>query len=211
MFKMFKAEVENQFGKRIKSIIYDRGGEYYGKYNGLSEQRPRPFAKLLEECGIVPQYNMPGSPTMNVVAERRNRTLKDMVRSMICHSILPESLWREVLKIAVYILNRVLTKTIVKTSYELCTCKKPSLKHLHVWGCPAEVRPYGYNEKKLDSRTVSCYFIGYSERYKGYKFMISRLSQFSSWEMLSSLRMSSLQGEIQLETLSLKKNMLIFS
>ena len=30
----------------------------------------------LEQCGIVPQYTMPGTPTMKGVAERRNRTLK---------------------------------------------------------------------------------------------------------------------------------------
>ena len=88
MFKKFKAEVENQLSKRIKTVRSDRGGEYYGS----GEQRPGPFAKFLEECGIVPQYTMPGSPTMNGVAERRNRTLKNMVRSMICHSTLPESL-----------------------------------------------------------------------------------------------------------------------
>ena len=37
-------------------------------------------------------------------------------------------------------------------------------------GCPAEARPYRPNERKLDSRTVSCYFVGYPERSKGYKF-----------------------------------------
>ena len=91
VFKNYKAEVENQLGKRIKSIRSDRGGEYYGRYDGSGEQRPGPFAKFLEECGIVLQYSMPGSPTMNGVAERRNRTLKDMVRSMISHSTLPQS------------------------------------------------------------------------------------------------------------------------
>lgn len=92
MFKNYKAEVENQLGKRIKSVRSDRGGEYYGRYDGSGEQRPGPFAKFLEECGIVPQYTMPGSSTMNGVAERRNRTLKGMVRSMISHSTLSESL-----------------------------------------------------------------------------------------------------------------------
>ncbi|KAL5541407.1 hypothetical protein UlMin_043451 [Ulmus minor] len=43
---------------------------------------------------------------MNGVAERQNRTLKDMVRSMISHSTLPEKLWGEALKMATYILNR---------------------------------------------------------------------------------------------------------
>jgi transposase InsO family protein len=170
VFRSYKAEVENQLSKKIKSVRSDRGGEYYGRYDGSGEQRPGPFAKFLDECGIVPQYTMPGSPTMNGVAERRNRTLKDMVRSMISHSTLPESLWGEALKTAAYILNRVPTKATTKTPYELWTGKKPSLKHLHVWGCPAEARPYRPNEKKLDSRTVSCYFIGYSERSRGYKF-----------------------------------------
>ncbi|RVW74320.1 Retrovirus-related Pol polyprotein from transposon TNT 1-94 [Vitis vinifera] len=72
------AEVELQLNKRIKSVRSDRGGEYYGRYDGSGEQHPGPFAKYLEECGIVPQYTMPGSPSMNGVAERRNRTLKDM-------------------------------------------------------------------------------------------------------------------------------------
>ena len=94
--------------------------EYYGRYDGSGEQRTRPFAKFLEQCGIVPQYTMLGTPTMNGVAERQNRTLKEMVRSMISHSTLPESLWGEALKTAAYILNRVPTKAINnKTPYEL--------------------------------------------------------------------------------------------
>jgi len=62
---------------------------------------------------------MPGSPSMNDVIERRNKTLKDMVKSMICHSNLPKSLWGEVLKIAAYLLNSVPTKAAAKTPYEL--------------------------------------------------------------------------------------------
>ena len=62
---------------------------------------------------------MLGSPSMNGVVERRNRMLKDMVRSMISHSNLPKSLWGEALKTTVYILNRVPTKATVKTPYEL--------------------------------------------------------------------------------------------
>ncbi|RVW21194.1 Retrovirus-related Pol polyprotein from transposon TNT 1-94 [Vitis vinifera] len=150
--KNFKAEVENQL-KENKVVRSDRGGEYYGRYDGSGEQRPGPFAKYLMECGIVPQYTMSGTPSQNGVAERRNRTLKDMVRSMISHSTLPESLWGEAIKTAVYILNRVPSKAVAKTPYELWTSKKPSIRHLHVWGCPAEARPYKPNEKKLDSRT----------------------------------------------------------
>ena len=141
VFKSFKVKVENQLNKRIKNFRSDRGGEYYGKYDDSGEQRPGPFAKFLEECDIVPQYTMPGFPSINGVVERRNRTLKDMVRSMISHFNLPISLWGEALKTAAYILNRVPTKATSKTPYELWTGKKPILKHLHIWGCPAEARP----------------------------------------------------------------------
>ena len=89
---------------------------------------------------------------------------------MISHSTLPESLWAEAIKTAVYVLNRVLSKAVAKTPYELWTNKKPSIRHLHVWGCLAEARPYKPNKKKLDFRTVSCYFVGYSERSRGFKF-----------------------------------------
>ncbi|KAA0033194.1 putative transposable element-related protein [Cucumis melo var. makuwa] len=57
---------------------------------------------------------MPGRPNMNNVAERRNRTLKDMERSIISHSSLLESLCREALKTATYILNRVPSKAVAK-------------------------------------------------------------------------------------------------
>jgi len=150
--------------------VPDRGGEYYGRYESSGEQHPWPFVDFLEECEIVPHCTMTGSLSMNGVAERRNKTLKDMARGMISHSTLPESLWGEVIKTTVYILNRVPTKTAAKTHYEFWTSRKPNLKHFHIWECSSEARPYRPNEKKLDSKTVSSYFIGYSKQSRGYKF-----------------------------------------
>ena len=88
--------------------------------------------RYLQECGIVPQYTMSGTPSQNGVVERRNWTLKNMVRSMINHSSLPESLWGEAIKTVVYILNQVPSKVAAKTPYELWTGKKPSIRYLHV-------------------------------------------------------------------------------
>ncbi|RDY04330.1 hypothetical protein CR513_11976, partial [Mucuna pruriens] len=103
VFKYFKAEVELQLGKKIKALKFGRGCKYYGRYDGSGEQHLKPFALFLRECEIVPQYIMPGKPSMNSVAERRNQTLKDM------------SLWGEALKTAIYILNRVPPKVVNKT------------------------------------------------------------------------------------------------
>ena len=85
---------------------------------------------------------MPSTPQQNGVAERRNRTLMEMVRSMMSYSSVPISLWGEALKTAMYILNRVPSKAVPKTPFELWTDRKPSLRHIHIWGCPAEARIY---------------------------------------------------------------------
>ena len=90
-------------------------------------QVPGPFTRFLQENGIVAQYSTPGEPQQNGVAERRNRTLMDMVRSMISYSTLPLSLWMEALKTTIHILKRVLSKSVPKTPYELWTEKIPSL------------------------------------------------------------------------------------
>lgn len=76
-------------------------------------------------------------------------------------------IWSILLKTTIYILNRIPTKVAAKTPYELWIGQKPSLKHFHMWGCPVEAKSYRPHEKKLDSKTVNNYFIGYSERSKG--------------------------------------------
>eukprot|EP00253_Pinus_taeda_P002944 PITA_02944 len=103
-FKIFKVEVEKQCGKKIKIVRSDRGGEYYGRYIE-DGKAPRPFEKFLQEHGIVAQYTMPSSPDQNGVAKRRNRTLLDIMWSMLSSSNLPKSLWTGALKTKVCMLN----------------------------------------------------------------------------------------------------------
>jgi hypothetical protein len=111
---------------------------------------------------------MSGDPQQNGVAERHNHTLMDMVRSMLSYSTLPISLWMEALKTAVHILNRVLSKSVPKTPYEMWTDRKPTVYYLHVWGYPAEAKLFNPSIRKLDPKTVSCHFIGYVDKSKGF-------------------------------------------
>ena len=76
MFKIFKNEVQNQLGKNIKALRSYRGGEY------LSQE----FIDHFRDYGIVSQLTPPGTPQWNVVSEQRNRTLLDMVQSMMSQS-----------------------------------------------------------------------------------------------------------------------------
>ena len=82
-------EVERQLDRKVKIVRSDRGDEYYGKYDE-SGQHPGPFAKFFERRGICAQYTMPGTPQQNGVSERRNRTLMDMVMSMLSKSTVLE-------------------------------------------------------------------------------------------------------------------------
>ena len=108
-FKEFRVEVENQLGKRIKAIRSNRGGEYLvGDFKGY-----------LTENGIISQLTAPRTPQQNGVADRRSRTLLDMVRSMLSYLTLPISFWGYALNTTMYLLNLVPSKSIPKTPVEL--------------------------------------------------------------------------------------------
>jgi transposase InsO family protein len=108
-------------------------GQYYSRHTPY-DQVSGPFTRFLRKNSIVAQYSIPGEPQQNGVAKRRNCTLMDMVRSMMSYSNLPLSLWMVTLKTSIHILNRVPSKSVPKTPYELWTGRVPSLKHVRVWG-----------------------------------------------------------------------------
>jgi hypothetical protein len=72
----------------------------------------------------------------------------------------------EALKTAIHILNRVPSKSVPKTPYELWTGRVPSLHHLRVCGSLAEAKVFNPNIAKLDYKTMSCFFIKYLKSQK---------------------------------------------
>ncbi|GJY82573.1 retrotransposon protein, putative, ty1-copia subclass [Tanacetum coccineum] len=180
-FKVFKNEVENQLGKTIKAIRSDRGGEY------ISQE----FKDYLKANGIVQQLTPPYTPQHNGVSERRNRTLLDMVRSMMNLTTLPLSFWDYALESATRILNMVPTKKVDKTPYELWYGKVPNLSYLKVWGCEALVKRD--TPDKLEQRSVKCIFIGYPKETMGYyfyfppenKIVVARYAEFFEKRLIS--------------------------
>jgi hypothetical protein len=157
-FKEFQNEVENHRNRKIKFLRSDRGGEY------LSHE----FSKHLSDCGIVPQLTPPGTPQRNGVSERRNRTLLDMVRSMMSLTELPLSFWGYALETAAFTLNRAPSKSVETTPYEIWNGVKPNLSFLKIWGCDAYVKRLQPN--KLDPKSDKCYFVGYAKNTVGYSF-----------------------------------------
>ena len=161
-FKIYKAEVENQLERKIKRLRSDRGGEYFSNV----------FDVFCEEHGIIHERTPPYSPQSNGVAERKNRTLTDLVNSMLDTAGLSKAWWGEALLTSCHVLNRIPNKNKEKTPYEEWVGRKPSLSYLRTWGCLAKVNIPITKKRKLGPKTVDCIFLGYAPRSVGYRFLV---------------------------------------
>ncbi|KAK8669506.1 hypothetical protein V6N13_106934 [Hibiscus sabdariffa] len=134
----------------------------------------------------------PGTPQWNEVSERRNRTLLDMVRSMMSHTDLPTSFWGYALETAAFTLNRVPSKSVQKTPHEMWTGRHPNMSFMRVWGCQAYVKHQ--MSTKLEHKSQKCTFVGYPKETKGYyfynskenKMFVARTGVFLEKEFLSN-------------------------
>ena len=109
-----------------------------------------------------------GTPQLNGVSEHHNRTLFDMVRSMMYLTDLPLSFSGYALEIDAFTLNKAPSKSVETTTYELWFGKKPKLSFLKVWGCDAYVKRL--QPDKLEPKSEKCVFIGYPKETVGYTF-----------------------------------------
>ncbi|KAE8728448.1 hypothetical protein F3Y22_tig00004355pilonHSYRG00008 [Hibiscus syriacus] len=173
VFKKFKAAVERESGRKIKVMRSDRGGEITS----------REFQEFCEANGIRRPMTVPRSPQQNGVAERKNRTILDMARSMLKSKKLPKEFWAEAVACAVYLTNRSPTRNVWgKTPQEAWSGRKPEISHLRTFGSIAHVHVPDERRTKLDDKSESFIFIGYDANSKGYKlynpnnkkFVISR-------------------------------------
>jgi transposase InsO family protein len=82
-FKTYNVKVENQLEKKIKRFRSDRGGEYFSNE----------FDLFCAEHGIIHERMPPYSPQLNGVIKRKNRTLTDLVNSMLKTAGLSKAWW----------------------------------------------------------------------------------------------------------------------
>ena len=182
MFKKFKAFVEKQSGCFIKKLRTDNGGEFCSN----------DFDAFCEELGIYKQLTAPYTPEQNGIAERKNRTIVEMARSMLKARGLPNQFWAEAVATSVYLRNISPTKAVMnQTPYEAWHNVKPLVSHLKVFGCIAYALVKS-SRHKLENKSEKCVFLGYSLKSKAYrlynpisgKIIISRdvlFNESASW------------------------------
>ena len=128
------------------------------------------FEEFLEEKGILHQKSVLYCPEQNGVAERMGRILVEKARAMLKGASLSTALWAEAVASAAYVRNRSTTSSLANiTPFEVWWNKKPSVKHLRIFGCKAYSHIPKKFPQKLDNRAVKCIFLGYSTCSKAYR------------------------------------------
>lgn len=158
--KSYKAEMESLTGARLRCIRSDNGGEYTSKA----------FGSFCSVNGITHQTSAPYTPQQNGLAERTNRSLVEMARSMMYHQRMAKDWWGEAVKTAAYTVNRLPNSARKdKTPYEILHGQRPSVGHMRVFGSRGFVHVDDSRRAKWDAKAHRCVFLGYAESSKAYR------------------------------------------
>jgi hypothetical protein len=162
-FQEFRAQVENQTGKKIKVLRSDNGGEY----------NSNDFKDFCKEAGIKRELTVSYNPEQNGVADRKNRSIIGSAMAMIHDQELPMILWAEACNRTMYVQNmsphRILGN---KTSEEEFSGVKPEIGHLKIFGCPVYIHVLVEKRTKLEPSRHKGIFVGYNKTSKAYKIFI---------------------------------------
>ena len=159
VFRSFVAYIETQFSTTIKVLRSDNGGEYMS----------HDFQAFLQKKGIISQRSCPYTPQHNGVAERKNRHLLDMVRTLLLEASVPPRFWVEALSTSVYMINRLPSQQLnFDSPYFRLFGMQPNYHMLHTFGCVFFVHLPSHERHKLTAQSVRCAFMGYSNTHKGF-------------------------------------------
>lgn len=194
-FQSFHRMVCTQFDAKIKVLRSDKGTEYI---DGS-------FRAYLDQHGILYQTSCVGTPQQNGVAERKNRHLAEVARSLLLTMNVPKHFWGEAVLTAAYLINRMPSSVLqFQTPLSVLPVgSRVSSLPPKIFGCICFVHAPKHPGGKLDPKARKCVFLGYSPTQKGYKcydphsrkMFVSMDVTFWETKPFYSLPSSSLQGE----------------
>jgi hypothetical protein len=162
-FQEFKVEIENLTNKKIKTLRNDNGGEYT-----LKE-----FIAFCKSTWIRRELIVPHNPQQNGVAERKNISIEETVKSLLNDQGLSMFLWGEATMKTIYVQNKI-PHHILKdmTQEEAFSGKKPNVENLRIFGCPIYSHIPKDKRNKLEPSRKKGIFMGYSDSSKSYRIYI---------------------------------------
>ncbi|GJR59039.1 retrovirus-related pol polyprotein from transposon TNT 1-94 [Tanacetum coccineum] len=160
VLKDFLTMIQQNLQAPVISILTDRGTEFLNKT----------VHAFFKEEGIEHQTSTLRTPEQNGVVERRNRTLVEAARTMLLAFKLPLFFWAEAIATACYTQNiSIIILTHAKTAYHIINDRKPSIKHIHIFGYTCYLTRDGENMDKMKEKGDPCILVGYSTQSKGYR------------------------------------------
>ncbi|GJR13934.1 putative reverse transcriptase domain-containing protein [Tanacetum coccineum] len=160
VLKDFLTMIQRNLQAQVISVRTDRGTEFLNKT--LHMLSPK------EEV-VTSDFHSSRTPGTERVVERRNHTLVEAARTMLSASKLPLSFWAEAVATACYTQNKsIIISTHGKMAYHIINDRKPSIKHLHIFGCICYITRDGENLDKMKEKGDPCVMVGYSTQSKGY-------------------------------------------
>jgi len=179
VFRKYKTMVEKQSKLSIQTLRTNGGGEFTSQ----------DFEMFCEQEGIVHEVTPPYTPQQNGTAERLNRFVLNITRSMLkCYEV-SKKLWGEVVATTTYLLNRSPSKKLDGiTPEEAWTGKKPNVSHLRIFGCLCYRHVPDQRRHKLDDKGEPMILLGYHQTgaYRLFdpnteKIVISAYVVFDEW------------------------------
>ncbi|RVW40116.1 Retrovirus-related Pol polyprotein from transposon TNT 1-94 [Vitis vinifera] len=147
-FKSFKARVEKETGRSIKILCTDHGGEYCSNE----------FEHFCDDQSIRRELTTAYTPQQNGVSERKNRTILNMVRSLLARGKIPKSFWPEAVNWSIHVLNRSPTFSVQNmTPEEAWSGRKPTVDHFKILASKAYKLFNPLMKKIVTSRDVIFY------------------------------------------------------
>lgn len=159
-FKEFRKKVEGELGRKIRCLRTDNGKEY------MSDE----FSNYLREHKIRRQLTCAGTPQQNGIAERKNRHLAEICRSMLHAKNVPSRFWAEYMKMAAHVINRLpQAKLGFLSPFQKLWNTKPTVSHFRVFGCVCYVFVPDHLRSKFDKKAIRYIFMGYDSECKGWR------------------------------------------
>lgn len=157
----FQKLVETQLQEKILQFQCDGGGEFINTR----------FMNHLARCGIKQLVSCPHTPQQNVLSERKHRHITELGLTMLYNSKVPIHMWVEAFFTATFRGNQLPSLVLPGhlSPFEFLYHRQPSYTSLRVFGCKCYPYLHLYMKNKMDPKSLVCVFLGYNEKYKGFR------------------------------------------
>lgn len=150
--------IKNQTSNKPKIFRSDGGGEFVNSQ----------LQSYLKKEGIRFEMTTPHTPQQNGIAERKNRTLNDAVRTLLIASKLPDTFWAEAMNNVVYTQNRITRKSRKFAPIELFFGKRARATFIE-FGKSVYVTTGKQSRGKLDPHATIMKFLSVDDNAKGFR------------------------------------------